>query len=151
MKDEIQAKLNDYIQRINSSFSVVDTMGSLSLIYTKSRYVISDFRFYSKDNFTVYGFGGDYARYSLDVIEAFHDKAVELLEQKAPKYTVQVIKDSEWGYLNLDLNEGDYTVDDKNNGGSYQTHFTKSEIENLKKNNDLAIDWDKAVIEEVER
>lgn len=89
MKDEIRVELDDYIQSINSSFSVVDTMGSLSLIYTNSRYVLSDFRFYSKNNFTVYGISGAGARDSLDVIEAFHDKAVELLKKNEKKYTIQ--------------------------------------------------------------
>lgn len=64
------------------------------------------------------------------------------------KYTIKVAPTS-LGYFGIDYDEGDATIDSSKNG-FYQTYFTKSEIEQLKSRDDLAIDWNKARIEPVE-
>lgn len=64
------------------------------------------------------------------------------------KYTIKVAPTS-LGYFGIDCDEGDATIDSSKNE-FYQTYFTKSEIEQLKQRNDLAIDWNKAKIEPVE-
>lgn len=64
------------------------------------------------------------------------------------KYTIKVAPTS-LGYFGIDYDEGDATIDSSKNE-FYQTYFTKSEIEQLKQRDDLAIDWDKAKIEPVE-
>lgn len=63
------------------------------------------------------------------------------------KYTVQVIKNDQGGYLNA-CQEG-YELLDKSETDYYQTQFTQEEIKAMKKSPDLAIDWGKAVIEPV--
>lgn len=64
------------------------------------------------------------------------------------KYTIKVAPTS-LGYFGIDYDEGDATIDSSKNE-FYQTYFTKSEIEEFKSRDDLAIDWDKAKIEPVE-
>lgn len=64
------------------------------------------------------------------------------------KYTIKVAPTS-LGYFGIDYDEGDATIDSSKNE-FYQTYFTKSEIEQLKQRDDLAIDWDKTKIEPVE-
>lgn len=65
------------------------------------------------------------------------------------KYTIKVAPGEE-GYFCV--NQVNFIVDitDVRELGDWQTHFTKSEIEQLKQRDDLAIDWDKAKIEPVE-
>lgn len=80
-------------------------------------------------------------------------KLIELFEwwkkkSAKQKYTIKVAQTS-LGYFGIDYDEGDATIDSSKNG-FYQTYFTKSEIEELKSRDDLAIDWNKARIEPVE-
>lgn len=65
------------------------------------------------------------------------------------KYTVKVIPDDSTGYLSRD---GDGTLYFGDNTEQMNNHpsFTQSEIEEFKKRDDIAIDWDKAIIEPVE-
>lgn len=63
------------------------------------------------------------------------------------KYTVQVVKNDKGGYLNA-CQDG-YELLDKSETDYYQTQFTKEEIKAMKKSPELAIDWNKAIIEPV--
>ena len=69
-------------------------------------------------------------------------------KQSEQKYTIKVAPTS-LGYFGIDYDEGDAIIDSSKNE-FYQTYFTKSEIEQLKQRDDLAIDWNKAKIEPVE-
>lgn len=64
------------------------------------------------------------------------------------KYTVKVIPDDSTGYLSRD---GDGTLYFGDNTEQMNNHpsFTQSEIEEFKKRDDIAIDWDKAIIKPV--
>lgn len=63
------------------------------------------------------------------------------------KYTVQVLP-GEYGYLNFI--QGDrFSIHSSEATNACQTYFTQAEINELKKKHDLAIDWDKAIIEPV--
>ena len=63
------------------------------------------------------------------------------------KYTVQVFP-GERGYLNVFQGE-DIVLNNIDKDSDFQTHFTQEEIDKLKERKDLAIDWDKAIIEPV--
>lgn len=65
------------------------------------------------------------------------------------KYTVQVIKDDDGSYINLARKPGDIFLSDKEATDHVQTKFTRSEIEKFMQRDDIAIDWDKAIIKEV--
>ena len=64
------------------------------------------------------------------------------------KYTVQVLPNNK-GYINFEADEQRYTLDTDDESEHFQTHFTQSEIDKLKERKDLAIDWDKAIVEPV--
>lgn len=62
------------------------------------------------------------------------------------KYTVQVIKDDDGSYINRAIDCGDIFLSSNDH---VQTNFTRSEIEKFMQRDDIAIDWDKAIIKEV--
>lgn len=65
------------------------------------------------------------------------------------KYTIKIFP-SPFSYLNMTNNGSEATTSGLNEPGGWRLAFTKSEIEHLKQRDDLAIDWDKAIIEPVE-
>ena len=73
------------------------------------------------------------------------------IEKRYPekKYTVRTIADNNDSYL-VCTAEGNYFFGCLNMHDAYgdQVSFTKDEIEEMKLDDDLAIDWDKATIEE---
>lgn len=78
------------------------------------------------------------------------DKATPLDErQPQKKYTVRVFPGSE-GYLNLACDGDLIFTNDNLDSELFRAHFTQAELEALRKRDDVAIDWDKAKIEEVE-
>ena len=85
-----------------------------------------------------------------DVIKKFFQKGKELLQKK---YTVAIISKNRSNgnrYINLNTVSGNLIVSDNEDGEPYKARFTKKEIEVLKKDDDIAIDWDKAEVEGVD-
>lgn len=63
------------------------------------------------------------------------------------KYTVQVFPNRR-GYLNVLQSEA-FFLNTPEETSEVQTHFTQVEINEFKKRKDLAIDWDRVIIEPV--
>lgn len=63
------------------------------------------------------------------------------------KYTVQVFPNRR-GYLNVLQSEA-FFLNTSEETSEVQTHFTQVEINEFKKRKDLAIDWDRVIIEPV--
>lgn len=53
-------------------------------------------------------------------------------------------------YLALNRKTGAPVISTSGDDSGWQAHFTKNEIEELKKRDDIAIDWDKVELEEVD-
>lgn len=66
------------------------------------------------------------------------------------KYTVQVIKGDDQSFLNQAVDDKTFCMENDYEDKSMRTRFTQSEIDKFKQRDDLAIDWDKAIIEPVE-
>ena len=66
------------------------------------------------------------------------------------KYTVQVIKGDDQSFLNQVVDDKTFCMENDYEDESMRTRFTQSEIYKFKQRDDLAIDWDKAIIEPVE-
>ena len=70
------------------------------------------------------------------------------------KYAVKVLKGQTAtmcaSYLNVNCQENLVSFADKVEIDGWRTSFTKKEIEELKKRDDIAIDWDKVELEEVD-
>lgn len=153
-ENKIVDELNEWAKKeLGSHYSVMDD---------------SDLTLYQNDNSVAwffdfkkckFGFSSNSKDCSIQlikkgIIEKFYEKGVELLAKYEPKYTVQVFP-QERGYLNVNHDfepSNDVTYDigwPEDRSSLTKTEFTQSEIEGLKKR-DIAIDWDKAVIKEVE-
>lgn len=95
-----------------------------------------------------------YAHYmSDDLFDLIVSYAKTLVEERksAKKYSVKVLPCS-GGYLNVRYGYGDtvtdhYLISDTEETADYKTRFTEDEIKELKKQPDLAIDWDKVCVE----
>lgn len=72
-------------------------------------------------------------------------------KQSEQKYTVKV-GPGNYGYLVVNFDDDDFDISILGlvDHQKWQSKFTKQEIEELKNRDDLAIDWDKAIIETVE-
>lgn len=64
------------------------------------------------------------------------------------KYTVKV-GPGNYGYLVVNFDDFDISILGLVDHQKWQSKFTKQEIEKLKHRDDLAIDWDKAIIEPI--
>ena len=53
-------------------------------------------------------------------------------------------------YLVINRKNGFPMISSNDDGSEWKAHFTEKEIENLKKQDDIAIDWDKVELEEEE-
>ena len=78
-------------------------------------------------------------------LEDIRDNGIE----DPKKYNVQVLLCDE-GFLNQIVGDKSFCLDSNYEDCSMKTGFTKSEIEEFKQRDDIAIDWDKAIIEPVE-
>ena len=89
-----------------------------------------------------------------------YDEFLEITGQQqyrasdSKKYAVRVLKRGvaapDISYLNFNYSFNLVTFSDKEDFGDWRASFTKSEIEELKKRDDIAIDWDKVELEEVD-
>lgn len=69
----------------------------------------------------------------------------------ATKYTIQVTANDYLGYLNYWVLGKRFVFGEGVDSESRQASFTKDEINELKKRDDIAIDWNKVIIKEVEQ
>lgn len=92
---------------------------------------------------------------SNDILLNFYKEGRKLLRKLVKRYTVQIFP-NERGYLRVDhesetSDEVSYSIGwPETMYYLTQSQFTKSEIEELKARDDIAIDWSKAELEEVE-
>lgn len=83
-------------------------------------------------------------------LEALRE-ALGLKKHGEQKYTVQILINDNHGFLNVNKTDNNNcSLSDSNWDPIYQAQFTQKEIDKLKRNPDLAIDWNKAIISPVE-
>lgn len=84
----------------------------------------------------------------MDVVQRLLDTPVkDRFPEK--KYTIQVIANYDSAYLNCRKEDNSMTFCDDIETDHVKTRFTQAEIDELKQRDDLAIDWNKAIIKEV--
>lgn len=92
---------------------------------------------------------------STDILLEFYKEGRKLLKKLTKRYTVQIFP-NERGYLHVDhesetSDEVSYSIGwPETMYYLTQTQFTKSEIEELKARDDIAIDWNKVELEKVD-
>lgn len=147
-REDIVKVLNRYAKSVNPEFKV-DGDGDLVLWV---RYdAVAWFKDYQKDKFVLDAtVDNDLAETVIEteILNRFYTKAVELLKKTEKKYTVQVFNNS-GGYLYWDPMNCVYQVGYLNDE-FFKGEFTQDEIDVLKKRKNIAIDWNKAIIEEVD-
>lgn len=152
-RKEIVKELNNYVKSIDSDFSVeLWFKTDLVLVFKDSS--IATFNEFDPNNFIIDEMDKNIAPTvaKTRIINKFYKKAYEVLNKHIDKYTVRITNSTE-SYLHANSMVGykDVCFDNLINYSSvWVNKFTKEEIESLKKRDDLAIDWDKAIIERVE-
>lgn len=90
---------------------------------------------------------------STDILLDFYKEGRKLLKKPIKKYRIRVLKGKptvgDHSYLNVDYRLNLVSFENGEDFGEWRASFTKKEIEELKKRNDIAIDWDKVELEEV--
>lgn len=81
-------------------------------------------------------------------VEDFRKTPIKL-RSKLKKYTIQVLIGNSLGYLKYYLLDKEFDIGRIEKSNNYQISFTKDEIEEIKKRNDIAVDWDMVELREV--
>lgn len=153
-KGRIMNQLQQKMSKHYCDAEVLEYMGCLALKVGDK--IIAHFRDWDADWYFM-ECGPDLTEWALSnsILLEFYEAGRKLLEKPIKKYTVQVLP-NEKGYLHVD-HKGEVSDEVSYSIGwpedSYyltQTEFTKSEIEELKTRDGVAIDWNKVEIEEVD-
>lgn len=150
-KEKIGKKLYEYVKLINERFWVsydddlVLVCGIIRIVW------FNKFDKYKLKIQTDCLHEDDYSLIAkTGIINKFYLKAIELLNQYDNKYTVQITRDEDsYLYVNSNKDYKHFYFDNIVNSYSGVNEFTQAQIEEFKKNDDLAIDWNKAIIKEV--
>ena len=152
-KKEIIKELNDFVKDINSNFSV-DLWFKTDIVLVFHNLDIAIFNESDPNNFTIGEINEDLAPTiaKTGIINKFYKTAYKVLNKYIDKYTVRITNGTEsYLHANSMVDYKDVCFDNLINYSSvWVNKFTKEEIESFKKRDDLAIDWDKAIIEKVE-
>lgn len=152
-KKEIVKELNNYVKDINSNFSV-ELWFKTDIVLVFHDLNIAIFIESDPNNFTISAMSEDIASFiaKTGIINKFYKKTRELLDKQIDKYTVRITNGTEsYLHANSMVDYRDVCFDNLiNYSSAWVNKFTKEEIESFKKRDDLAIDWDKAIIEKVE-
>lgn len=152
-KKEIIKELNNYVKDIDSDFSV-ELWFKTDIVLVFCDLDIAAFNELDPNNFTVGEINEDLAPTiaKTGIINKFYKKAYKVLDKYIDRYTVRITNGTE-SYLHANslVDYKDVCFDNLiNYSSAWVNKFTKEEIESFKKRDDLAIDWDKAIIEKVE-
>lgn len=150
-RKEIVKELNNYVKSVDSNFSV-ELWFKTDLVLVFKALSIATFNDFDTNNFTIDRIDKNIAPTvaKTRIIDKFYKKAYEVLDKRIDKYTVKITKYSD-NYLHANSCTGyeDTYFEPLYESSVWVNEFTKSEIEYFKKRDDLAIDWDKAIIERV--
>lgn len=84
----------------------------------------------------------------MNEVEDFRKTPINL-RSKLKKYTIQVLIGNSLGYLKYYLPDKEFGIGSSIDSDDYRIAFTKDEIEEIKKRDDIAVDWDKVELREV--
>lgn len=149
-KENIVQESNEWSKKeLGSIYSVVNDGNDLTLLANGC--YVAWFRDFEKGRFRFEAHNDDLSVELIkkDIIKKFYKKGIELLTKPEPKYTVHIIKNSADGFLNYKSSTGEWFLSDNQQGYGLTAQFTRSEIDDIKSNEDLAFDWNKAIIKEV--
>ena len=164
-KLEIVDKLNDFAKSKTPNADVYHLEDNDSIILEYDGVLIAEFRGFDYNDFCVVSNVMNKDFPLLDFVEDesktgllywFYTTGTRLLKKfKNRKYSIKVLKGNaentiDSAYLNVNGNSGDTMFSTKKNYCNWRASFTKDEIEKLKKRDDIAIDWNKVELDEVD-
>lgn len=145
----LQRKMNE--KYINAE--VLECCGALALKVEGK--VVARFNDWDPDNY-IMGCDSELIEkvLSTDILLDFYRYGRKLLKKPIKKYTIKVLKGKSaercGSYLNVNYRANIVKFASDNEFGEWRASFTEREIEELKKSDDIAIDWDKVELEEVD-
>ena len=148
-KKEIVKELNNYVKSIDSDFSV-ELWFKTDIVLVLKDSSIATFNEFDPNNFTIDEMDKNIAPTiaKTRIINKFYKKGYEILDKQIDKYTVRITKYSEnYLHANSCTDYEDIYFEPLQESSIWVDKFTKQEIESFKKRDDLAIDWNKAIIE----
>lgn len=151
-KGKIMNQLQQKMSKHYRDVEVLEYLGCLAL--KAGDKIIAHFRDWDADHYYM-ECGPELTEWALSnsILLEFYEAGRKLLKKPIKKYTIRVLKNEvapDDGYLNVDYQKNAVTIANKNEFNGWRTSFTKNEIEELKKCDDIAIDWDKVELEEVD-
>ena len=152
-KGKIMNELQQKMQENYRGVEVLEYFGCLAL-KVEDR-VISHFRDWDPDYYFM-KCGPELTEWALSnsILLEFYKEGRKLLKKPIKKYRIKLWKgeaeETDNGYLNICYRTNGIAISDKYELGDWRTSFTENEIEELKKRDDIAIDWNKVELEEVD-
>lgn len=153
-KEKIMNQLQQKMSKKYSDFEIVEYLGCLAL--KAKGEILAHFRDWEADYYFI-DCGQEVAEWALsnDIMLEFYRAGRKLLKKPIKKYAIKVIKADSFpannsGYLNINYRANLVTFDSKTDFEDWRASFTKKEIEELKARDDIAIDWSKVELEEVD-
>lgn len=151
-KEKIMNQLQQKMSKNYPDVEVVEYLGCLAL--KAGDEIIAHFRDWDADHYYT-ECGPNYTEWALSngILLEFYRAGRKLLKKPIKKYAVKVLNDDiailDSQYLSVNYQANRVAFSDEYETEGWRTSFTEKEIENLKKRNDIAIDWDKVELEEV--
>ncbi len=148
-------KIDEFIKKVNKNDRMFAKKGNKSIIiYDDGGMLLMQIPNDATNWLEIYvminNFYDCFGKPSREYLSTLIDKFLHTpVEDRFPKkkYTVQVFPVDD-GYLNMD-DDGYVCADDIDQICGTRTQFTQQEIDSFKQRDDIAIDWNKAKIEEV--
>ena len=152
-KGKIMNQLQQKMQETYPYVEVLEYCGALA--FKVEGRIIARFKDWNPDSYCM-ECGPNYTEWALSngILLEFYKEGRKLLKKPIKKYAVKVLKgdiatlDSQ--YLSVNYQANRVAFSDEYEMEGWHTSFTEKEIENLKKRDDIAIDWDKVELEEVD-
>ena len=151
-KGKIMNQLQRKMSKNYGDFEIVEYLGCLAL--KAKGEILAHFRDWDADYYFI-DCGQEVAEWALsnDIMLEFYKEGRKLLKKPIKKYRIRVLKGkttvSDRSYLNVNYRLNLVSFENGEDFEEWRASFTKKEIEELKKRDDIAIDWDKVELEEV--
>lgn len=152
-KEKIMNQLQQKMSKKYSDFEIVEYLGCLAL---KARgEILAHFRDWDADHYYM-ECGPELTEWALSnsILLEFYEEGRKLLKKPIKKYKIKVLKgksaEMRSSYLNVNYRLNLVSFENGEDFEKWRASFTKNEIEELKKRDDIAIDWDKVELEEVD-
>lgn len=153
-KEKIMNQLQQKMSKHYLDVEVVEYLGCLAL--KAGDKIIAHFRDWDADHYYT-ECGPNYTEWALSngILLEFYKEGKKLLKKPIKKYAIKVFKGKysetlHYRYFTVERESGLPLISSKVSDDKWQTEFTEPEIEELKARDDIAIDWDKAELEEVD-